>query len=111
MTSENDLLLNEMKSIRKTLDSHGNKLETMADAFSKMAVQNEQIVNLQSQTSALWKKMDGMTGNNGSITQIRDHQAKCPKAEMHRTFRWMWGAIGTHTVIFTLIIGALIKGA
>jgi hypothetical protein len=60
--SDNELLLNEMKSIRKTLDNHGAKLEALAEAFSKMAVQNEQIVYLQTQTSALWKKMDEMTG-------------------------------------------------
>jgi hypothetical protein len=110
-SSENQILLNEMRSIRKTLDNHGDKLESLAEAFSKMAVQNEQIVYLQTQTSALWKKMDDITGHRGVVTQIRDHQAHCPKEEMHRTFRWMWGAIGTHTIIFILIIGALIKGA
>jgi hypothetical protein len=109
--SESGLVLQEMRHIRDTLNNHGAKLETLAEAFTKMAVQNEQIVNLQVQTNALWKKMDELTGTGGAVTQIRDHQAHCPKEEMHRTFKWMWGAIGTHTIIFILIIGALIKGA
>jgi hypothetical protein len=108
--SESEILLNEMKQIRKTLENHGAKLEALAEAFSKMAVQNEQIVHLQTQTGTLWRKLDELTGHSGVVTKIRDHQAHCPKDEMHRTFRWMWGAIGFHGVILIGIIAAMIKG-
>jgi hypothetical protein len=107
--TDNELLLTEIKRIRETLGHHGDKLETLTEAFSKMAVQNEQIVNLQVQTNALWKKLDEMTGTNGVISKIRNHQAGCPKEEMHRTFKWMWAALGVHSVILVFIIGVLLK--
>lgn len=109
--TELDVILSRLDNMQEEQKRQGETLKDLTTAFSKMAVQHEQITSLQGQNSAIWRKLDDLLGPNGTITKIRDHQAHCPKEEMHRTFKWMWAALGVYSTILLFIIGALIKVA
>jgi len=70
--------------------------------------------NLNTQTTALWRKYDSLTGPDSIQEKIREHQKGCPRDEMHRTFGWVWKVIGFHSVLILALIGWVIsisKGA
>ena len=97
--SENQRLDN----IEVLLKSHGDKLDRIGTALGQIAVQNEQITNLQCQIRALNDKYNRLTDpNDGSITVIKQHQASCPRKQM----KFLWA--GT-TAQIVLVIGFLWK--
>ena len=104
-----DVVLSEINSIKGTLSNHGVALKELADATTKMAVQNEQIVGIQNQLIGLWRQMDDLTGKDGSVTRLKEHQGQCPKEEMHRTFRWLWAAMGVHSAALLALLAAIMK--
>ena len=101
-----DVVLSKLENIEKTQKTQGADIKELSKGFSILAAQSEQITNLQTQTATLWRKYDSLTGPDSIIEKIREHQKGCPKEEMHRTFRWMWGAIGVQS---TVILGIIWK--
>jgi len=108
--SDIEMIISELKGIKETQTEQRDQLKELSHAMSKLAVQSEQITNLQIQNTALYDKYDSLAGPDGIVTRLRDHQAHCPKEEMHRTFRWMWKIFIVQFGIIVMIIGCLIKG-
>jgi len=75
-----------MNQIHRTLDEHGQKLSDIQSTLQKIAVQDEQIRQIQSEQQALWRKFDSIAGANGVVSQIQQHQASCPR----RQIQVMW---------------------
>jgi len=73
-------------SIEKKLDKHGEALQEIRDSLSAIAVQQEQITQLNSQINGLWTKWDAFTGPDGTLNDITTFQASCPR----KTVRWLW---------------------
>ena len=107
--SDIEMIISELKGIKETQTEQRDQLRELSHAMSKLAVQSEQITNLQIQNTSLWDKYDSLVGPNGVINHIRDHQAHCPENEMHRTFRWMWKIFIVQSGLIVMIIGCLIK--
>ncbi len=101
-----DVVLQKLEHVIEIQKTQGSDIKDLSKGFSILATQSEQITNLQTQTATLWKKYDSLTGPDSQIEKIREHQKGCPKEEMHRTFRWMWGAIGVQS---TVILGIIWK--
>lgn len=73
----------------KLLSEQDKKLSEIQTALAQIAVQDEQIRQLRKEQSALWGKMDTLTGNDGVISQIQQKQASCPKNQI----KYLWFAI------------------
>ena len=99
-----DVVISKLESIQNTMDDHSATLKDLSKAFSRMAVQQEQITGLQTQCNSLWRKFDGITSSDGVVGKIQKHQAQCPKEEMHRTFKWVWGVICFQLVVIGWIV-------
>jgi hypothetical protein len=75
-----------LNSIEKKLDGHGETLCGIKDALGKLAVQSEQISNMQSQISSLWGKHDKLVDpQDGVLPKIQQFQASCPRESMKKT--------------------------
>jgi hypothetical protein len=73
-----------------------------------VAVQSEQLTNINTQITTLWKKYDSISGPESIQEKIREHQKGCPRDEMHRTFSWIWKVIGFHSVLILALIGWIV---
>lgn len=71
----------------KNLDRQKEELVEIKETLQKIAVQDERIRTLQSQTQKLWEKMDQLAGNDGAISQIQKFQASCPRG--HIKYLWI----------------------
>jgi len=75
-----------MPDVEKRLENIEEKIDTLTKAVSAMAVQDEKLMYLTQQVSALWNKYDRLMDSDGIIAKLRDHQASCPKDQL----KWMW---------------------
>lgn len=80
-----------LTAIERKLDEHGRALYGIQDTLNRVAVQNEQIAQLQKDVSSLWQKWDALAGPEGTIAQIVRYQASCPRGQM----RFLWWVIVT----------------
>lgn len=87
----------DMQAIRAHLREQGKRLESIETAIRQIAVQNNQIEHLQSQTTEVWRKHDALcekynylTGPGGAISQLTAFQASCPRKQLGR----LWWAVG-----------------
>ena len=87
----------DLQAIRAHLREQGARLESIETAIRQIAVQNNQIENLQSQTTEVWRKHDTLrdqysylTGPDGAISRLSAFQASCPRKQLGR----IWWAIG-----------------
>lgn len=69
----------DVQSINKRMDKFSAQMDSMQKTLEQIAVQNEQIRQLQDETSALRSKMDKLTANDGVITNMQQFQASCPR--------------------------------
>jgi hypothetical protein len=99
-----DVIIHRLDAMQDTLKDHGETLKLLADTSTAMQLQQQSITYLTSQCVEIWSKLDALTGTEGVISKIRDYQSHCPKDEMHRTFNWMWGAVGFELVLIGWII-------
>ena len=100
-----DVVLQKLTTIEEIQKTQGGDIRELSKGFNVLAVQSEQITNLQTQTTSLWTKYDNLTGPGSSIEGIREHQKHCPKDEMHRTFDWIWKVLGVHSGLIVMLIG------
>lgn len=67
------------------IDSRLGKIDTQLEeikaTMSKIAIQAEQIANLQRQLDTLWKKQDKMAED---IILVKNWQAGCPRVEIDK---------------------------
>jgi small-conductance mechanosensitive channel len=90
--------MDAIAAVLAKLDDQSNRLAQIEKALVKIAVQDEKIINLQTQVSTLFRKLDEVCGPEGTIVHIKQHQAGCPKPQV----KWLWGAIGSMAL---MIIG------
>lgn len=68
------------------------RLDRIEIAITKLSVQEEKILNIQVQQSALWKKYDeAFSPKDGVVTKIANHQASCPRDEIKKIDLRLWG--------------------
>lgn len=72
--------------VEARLDKIETKLDGIAETLKVVAVQHEQIGNLQVQMSSLWEKYDALVGPKGTIPEISNFQASCPRKQI----KFMW---------------------
>lgn len=89
----------------KRLTAIERKLDGIQGTLNQIAVQNEQIVHLQGETSALWKKWDDFTRPDGELTRIVRHQASCPRGQIK--FLW-WVVISTLILVMGLVGASIV---
>ncbi len=78
-----------IKKIHDQLESHGKKLENIQTTLQHIAVQDEQIKTMRMDIQAIWKKYDAAFGPKGTIPDIQQHQASCPRNQI----KWLWIAV------------------
>ena len=103
--TENDRL----KAIEHKLDEHGEMLKAINKSMHVMAVQDQKILEMQSNIQALWRKYDDLCAPNGIINQVISWQAGCPRKQL----KFLWWAIvgiGVPMAILTLGIGLKLLG-
>lgn len=81
--------MTDLLDVIEKIDEQNDRLKQIEIAISAVAVQNERIVNLQTQMNALWKKYDASFSADGIVSRIQQHQASCPRNQV----KYMWCAI------------------
>ena len=79
------------------------KLDRIEQAVAEIAVQDEKIINLQSQIAALWKKNDARVDE---ISAMKTFHAACPAQAIKDSQRKLWFALG---MMGTMMTGGLLK--
>lgn len=105
--TELNVVLEKLEHVIDTQKTQGADIKELSKGFSILATQSEQITNLQTQTTGLWSKYDAITGPDSVQERIREHQKRCPREEMHRTFGWIWKVLSAHSVILLAMGGWL----
>ena len=77
-----DSVAKQLEHQKKSLDLQAEKLDSIQNTLQKIAVQDEQIRQIQSEQQALWKKFDAIAGTNGVVSHIQQHQASCPRKQI-----------------------------
>ena len=94
--------------IETTQVQANEKLDGIAEALKSIAVQNEQIKNLQSNLSVLWEKCDKAAEKMG---EVEKHVAACPQEEIKKSINtqqtWLL-RIGIS--LFILAVGTILHG-
>ena len=80
----------DIAAVLKKLDKQDDRLERIETTIGTIATQSVQIITLQAQTDALWKKYDDAFSMTGPVAAIQNHQASCPRLQISR----MWWAVG-----------------
>lgn len=92
--------------ILQKLDQQSERLSSIENAVSKIAVQEEKIEAIREQVTGLWRKYDYAFGPDGIISRIKNHQAACPRDEVKSALARQWAAIG---IIATIMTGVFFK--
>lgn len=101
-----EIILQKLDQQAQLIADQGSRLSGIERTLSAMAVQEEKIVNIKGQLSAIWAKYDKAFGPEGTIANIRAHQAACPKDYVESAVTRQWVTIG---LLATIITGALAK--
>jgi hypothetical protein len=92
-------VIQKLESIKEVQEAQGKEIKGLSKGFTILAVQSEQISNLQAQTSTLWKELN----------DIQKFQASCPRGSLD-TFKQdikdianrQWVAAG---LVITVVLG------
>jgi len=98
-----------MTDVDARLEKIEIKVNEIKEAVTEMAVQNERIINLQTQINShqvqidtMWAKYDALIAPDGVLPKIRNFQSSCPRDQI----KWMWTVIIPLAVV---ILGVGIK--
>jgi archaellum component FlaC len=102
------------QDIDSRLGKIDDQLEEIKSTISKIAIQAEQIANLQRQLDTLWKKQDKLAED---MILLKNWQAGCPRVEIEKIeskvdgrMSIMWTALIPLYVSIFAMIYHLIKG-
>lgn len=73
--------------------AHAEDLKEIKETLNTIAVQDERIRQVESQTGALWQKYDALTAQDGIVARMREYQASCPRKEVDNLRKMFWGMI------------------
>jgi len=79
---EEDVQLVRLSNIEKKLEQQGRDLAGIAEAISRIAVQDERIGKLDGQVEDLWRKWDMICGPDGMLVSMKGFQASCPRGHI-----------------------------
>jgi len=94
------------KLILEKLDVMERKVDKIETAVGLIAVQTERINNVSNQVNSLWAKYDVAFSPEGTISQIKNFQASCPRDEIKYSISRQWVTIALLT---TTVIGIALK--
>lgn len=92
-------------NIENKLDRHGEMLGEINMTLQKIAVQDEQIRNMNERVSELWRQWDEFTSPDGPLSNMQAFQASCPR----RQLPGVWWAVGIVVTVDLALIGWLIQ--
>jgi len=87
--TEDDAIRNINRQLQEQgrhLERQGEKLDSIQSTLQQIAVQDEQIRQLQDQQSAMWGKIDSLCASDGPLAQVRQWQAGCPRNQI----KYLW---------------------
>ena len=98
-------------AILQELKNQGRRLESIEKALETIAQQDTKIEMLQEQTNDLYTKHNNSFGSEGTISQLQQFQAACPRVQIEaqiKQMRWAIGIVATGELgliaaIFTMI--------
>lgn len=90
---ELDLVLQKFEDLTERLRDIENELKIISR-------QDEKILNLQAQVSALFRKYDIIFGPEGTLAKLQAKTNSCPAKNLENAVARLWGAIA---LIVTLI--------
>jgi hypothetical protein len=95
--------MTDIDRVLEKLEEQNKRLDQIERAVTAIAVQDEKIVNLQTQVNGLWKKFDLYFSGNGVIPTMQQHQASCPRNQV----KYIWGAVFVTalSVIIKFLVG------
>ena len=79
----------DIETVLEKLEEQNLRLKQIESTVAAIAVQDEKIINLQSQVNGLWKKYDTYFSADGIIPKMQQHQASCPRSQV----KYIWGAV------------------
>jgi len=92
----------DLNTVMAKLEEQDKKLEKIEGAIIQLAVQDNQIVTLQTQVNALFAKYDEQNKPDGLLYTIRQeqciissHQKNCQVSSLATQVKFIWGAILT----------------
>lgn len=102
-----EAILNEIKHLRNDVTKIDKRMEDMETAINLIAVQNQQINNLDREVTKLWNIKDDCSKD---LVEIKRFQASCPREYLEKlqvrqkeTFVQQWTAI-------KILAGAMMSG-
>jgi len=86
--------MSDLTVILEQLEQQAKQLGKIEEILIENAVQNTKIVNIQEQLNLLWVKYDTNFGPDGTISRLKNHQARCPRPQLSRLW-WSHSQHGT----------------
>lgn len=100
------VVLEKLDHQTQLISDHGVRLSGIERSIAAIEVQDEKIGNINGKVSALWTKYDNAFAPEGTIANLRAHQAACPKEYVEAAVARQWVAIG---LLATIVTGTLAK--
>jgi uncharacterized protein YjcR len=79
---ENAMILRRMNSIEGKLEDQSRKMDGIAEALSRIAVQDERIKKLEKQREEYQRKWDAFFDPDGTFMSMKNFQASCPRSNI-----------------------------
>lgn len=99
-----DAIKRHLESLSKQQADQGKRLSSIESALKDMAVQANQITNIQQQVGSLWNKYDYAFSPDGIVQQIERRQSACPGKQVPR----LWWAVGILATLLATGGGSII---
>ena len=101
--TDHDAILESQKYQEKILEKQSVQLENIEKSLVALAIQGKDIVHINGQIEAIWKKYDIAFGPDGTISKLQICAANCPKDELEKSISRQWVVI----LFILTLIGAL----
>lgn len=101
--TDQSILFEKLEQQGRILEKQTQELSCIKQAIIDIKVQGTEIIHLNNQLSALWKKYDDAFGPEGTIAKLNAKAAACPEKEVKKALNQQWVAIG----LIVALIGAL----
>lgn len=95
---------NRLKNIEDEIREQGKKLDAIAHALNRIAVQQVEINENRKDINTLMNKWDQIFGPAGVLMQMQNFQASCPRSSI----KWVWMVlVPTAMLQLALAVGLL----
>lgn len=103
---EINIVVDKLKSLEKGQEKQSEELAEIRKALESVAVQKEQIIEIQKGLTQLWGKMNALLNPEGTISKMKEFQNSCPAKSIKDELRRQWTVIA---LLATAISGGLLK--